>query len=409
MVDLVRSRKAYLKAETTYGVEAGSTDGSDFTYIDAFTVGPLNDGKVVIDTPQASGRMWPTAAVPGPDGGTIEITTPLIGLNGSAISGSPPPANDWLDVMLLSVFGSQRLVSGTSAASPTSSSITFPGGHGRQLQDVVAVYQPTPTDLAGNDRSQPTLLLSASSANSFGYAPSFSGSPNAGTMAPGYKKYIMSNSGSQGTRTFSMVVCQDATFYTLKGCRPTGLDWEVPSGQNATAKWTIGYDSKTEETSVKTALPVVQRRPFTPIQGFTNGFWFNGTKYAFQKMSIKFAPIAQNIADQSTANARGSIDLFGMKPEIVVQPLFSTALQALKRNQTQGQLMLQIGSGVSGSIGGSGNLINMLVISALLAQVKKADPVADQEVTRADIMLEPCDQYIFSGSTSADLISVTRF
>lgn len=405
MVDIDKKKRAYIKAETTYGVEAGSTDGSDMVYLDCYTIGELNDGRTVIDTPQASGRFWPTDVVAGPDGGSIEIKTPLIGLNGAAISGSSPPSNDWLDILLLSVFGDRRQVAGTIATAVASSSITFSPNHGRQLQDVSSLYA---AGQAYPDRSQPVLLYSASSANTFSYAPALEGTPPANTVCHGFSKYEMSESGSQGTRSFTMAVAQDATIFTLRGCRPTSLAINVPTAGNAECSWTIGYDSKTEQTSVKTALPSVSRRNITPIQGFGNGFWFNGTKYAFRSMNIAFNLKSQNVADQSATNGRGSIDLFGFAPEISVEPLFSTTLLSLKRAATSGRLLLQLGAGISGSSAAQTNLINDVVISCNAAQISKADPVGDDNIVRHGITIKPVDAMVFSGSSS-DFMSITRY
>lgn len=418
MTDQVKRRKLYIAAETTYAQEAGAANGSAMAYVEATSIGQLVDGKGVIEAPQMTGRPFPTAMYAGPDGGQFDIEFPIIGLSGSAPSGSSIPAVDWFDTLMRSFFGTADAEAvGTGIAAFSSGSVTFPGGHGRALQDVMCF---TDVGAATRDRSFPVLIVSQSGVNQFGFSPILLGGGTSGNVTPttswhvpGYRKYVFNESGTVGNGTsFTATVVQDSNIYTMRGCRPTAFSISIPSSQIAVGKMTIGYDSKTDETATKTALPVARKRPFSPCQGFANGLWVNGTRYDSMNMEVNFNPGAQNVGDQTSANGRGSIDIFDIAPEATVNPLFSTGLLALKRAMTEGPLLIQIGSGQSGSFGtttAARNLINMVCIAFPNAQVTQADPSEDDKALRSSVTIKAVDQVIFSGSTVSDIVSLTRF
>ena len=397
MAELVRNRRLYLKAETTFGVEAGSTNGSDMTFVPVSSIGPLNDGKELIDAPQQLGHWGNTERLAGADGGSFEIAFLWTSLSGAAGSNTNPPTADAYDLLLQSALGSVTSFSGSNFSSISASSITFSQG-AFAVGAIPLIYDDdismTPT------RAQPVLLHSASSGAStiYGIESSFQTTPTATDLAYGSRRHSMIGSGSQGTGTLTISVAQDATIYTFKGCRAVLNSFTCAINSTAEVKMTIHYDTRTEETSTKTSLPPVRPRPYSPVQGLTCRAILANTNFAFRNVDIAFNPRVQPIQDQSAANGKSDIGVFGYDPVVKLETLYSNSNLDLKRNATKGRLILQIGSGVPTTVGAI-TVVPAVIFHLPSAQVQTADPIEDENVQRQGLEFVPVLSFA-SGSTT---------
>ena len=110
MAERTRKVALYLKAESSYGVEAGSTDGSDFTACKCLSLDLLQDNTNMLETNFATGRNRQTEPEVGADGAQITFTTPIQGLVSAAADGTAASsvADDWFDLILTNVFGAPQ-------------------------------------------------------------------------------------------------------------------------------------------------------------------------------------------------------------------------------------------------------------------------------------------------------------
>src|SRR3990167_1491320 len=95
-----KKRAVWVNTESTYGTDAdANADGAEYTWIPAFTISDLKDGKEPLETNYATGRPWKTAPIAGPDGWEFTITTPVIGMASVAAdtAAASTVSDDWLD------------------------------------------------------------------------------------------------------------------------------------------------------------------------------------------------------------------------------------------------------------------------------------------------------------------------
>lgn len=407
MAELVRNRRVYIKAESTFGVEAGSTNGSDMTFVPVMSVGPLNDGKEMIDAPQQLGHWGMTEKLAGADGGSFDISFAWMPLSGAAGSNTNPPSADAYDLLLQSALGATTAFSGSNFTTISATSITFSQAAFAQGA-IPLIYDDdismTPT------RSQPILLHSASNggATIYGYENSFQTSATATDLAYGSRRHALGATGSQGTGTLTISVAQDATIYTFKGCRAVLNSFSCAINGVAEIKMTVHYDTRTEETSVKTSLPAVRPRPYAPVQGLTCRAILANSNIAFKNVEITFNPRVQPIQDQSATHAKSDIAVFGYDPVIKIETLYSNTYLDLRRNATKGRLIIQMGSGIPTTVGAI-TVVPAVVVHAPSVQVSKADPTEDENVQRQSLEFTPVLSFASGSSSPTTPFEIYRY
>src|SRR5688572_22799047 len=91
-------KSAWIAAQSALNSDP-STNGSGYLWVPTFSIGEVPSGTAQLVTDYQTGRDQGTLPVPGADGGSIEIVTPVIGLPTEAGDGvsAGAGADDWYD------------------------------------------------------------------------------------------------------------------------------------------------------------------------------------------------------------------------------------------------------------------------------------------------------------------------
>lgn len=386
---MARTRKTaiWIGEEATYRTAPA---GSAHLYVPALSIGPLKDGMQLLETNYFTGRNFPTAPEVGADGWSFDFEVGLIGLASAAGEAVSVGADDWLDVILEHIFAESTDVVGVGVGigSTTTTLVldSAPSGYARQL--LVPFFE-TSIPSAAAARTQWTVLTVDAAGTFTGCVPSFT-APSTAAIAYGSKTYLPSDAG--GT-TRSFVYRRDDLDYTLLGGRCTAASIIAEEGQLVRLKLTFSGDTKTQETTA--GLPAIIQQTQPVVRALLSPFWFNGTSYDTRKIEIDFGIQAAEQEATGATNGRANWDSIGMKPTVIVEPLFAAAFETIKRTPTRGRLLVQLGSGVLASA-----RINALAVHAEQAALMTADQMDENGRVRHGLTFQLTDPVDFqTGAT----------
>lgn len=396
-----KKRALFLDTEAAYGINPnGAGVGSGFRWVPTIELGLLGDGKSPLRTDYFTGRNAPTIPIAGPDGWSFDMKMPLWGLAAAAGDGVAVGADDVLDEILLHIFGTQATVvgEGVGVGSTTSSLVldTITGA----LQDLAAVFETgVPSSANGGARTQWMKKTDATGAPTYVVAPTLVQAPTTAAVAYGVKHYRPDDDGGA-----SLAFCyrEDEQDYTLLGGRCTKAVIEWTARKIITLSLSFAGDSKTAESL--SSLPLVGNAPpATPLIATLNPLWFNNTRYQVQSGALDLGVNAAEIEATEGLNGRGGFDSIALLPKLTINPLKTNAIQDLKRNQTSGRALLQLGGGVL-----SGGVLDTMCFEAEQMAVQNAATADENGRMRNSVELEMFDQVVFSGSTLAHLFQMAR-
>ena len=373
-----RKRSIWIAAETGgFGVDPDA-DGSDYLSVPAFDLSDLTDQKEQLPTNYFTGRLHDTAPIPGADSAEISFGVPLIGLATAAGDGIAPPTADWLDTFLTHIFGAVATHSGEGSDAGGHSASTFVSAAvvtGLDDNDLIPVY-----DAATLARTQWARITSDTSEPTYSITPAWASTPSNAAIAYGTRLFQFTDGGGN---TLSVVYQDDDVgTYRLAGGRITSASISGDAGQSPRLNVTMRFNSITEEASTKTSLPSTVGGPaITPTIMEVSPVWFNGSQIATSSMTLDFGVEAARIPATSGAQGRAGDEVIRLNPTLAIQPLRTEAQRILRRNVTEGEVLVQIGAGVL-----SGGVLNTLAVNfgaAYAAETTMADQdgVARQSIT----------------------------
>lgn len=389
-----KKRRLFLKQETTFGTEAGSTDGSDMTPVRTTSLDMPADLTEHLETNYFTGRMAPTAMIVGPSGAEITFVMPLQGLLTAAGDGVSVPADDVTDMIFESAFGDSVDTDGEGAGAGSTTTSLVLATDALALQSVAPIIS-TATGYAEWRRS-------ASAASPYTLDIALANAPLALDVAYGAKAYRQTDDIAD--KSLTAVYDLDGIRWTFKGGRPTSIKADMVAGKPATLSVTLKFDSIVNDTSVKTALPTVDVFAGTPIMGQLGSFVWGSTAHAAKSVSVDFGLESADDASFAGANGRSNIQVMNAIPVVTVEPLFLASFWDDKVAGTNRALGVKFGRGAL-----SGGAINTCFFHAELAELAGgANPVDDAGKLRSSLNFKCIDEGVFSGTTASQLFQYLR-
>lgn len=400
-----RKRTLYVATESTYGADP-DTDGSDYSQVPAITIGDLKDGKEQLATDYFTGRAHGrTAPVTGRDGWSFDVTVPLIGLSAAAGDGGAPPANDWLDIFLTHIFGTQYQITGEGiSAAGSTTTLTLDTD-----QATLTLQSPIAIGLASVPSGAPRLQMGVITVDSVldrTYTPASTGVTDSAIVF-GSNTYRPDDDGGA---SLAFVYRMDGLAYTLLGGRCTAASIKMESpGKIVTMSMSFAGDTKTYADLVsagqKQTLDMAVAMATTPIKGLLSPMCFGTTYYTISSFDFDFGIAATEIGSTAAVNGRAGYESVSMAPTLKCTPLYTDALLNLKRDITAGRLLLQLGAGLSNHP----TVQNAIGIFAEQAVATVADHTDDNGVVRQGMEFKLCDAVNFDASTASQFFQMSRF
>lgn len=401
-------KSAYIRVETTYGTDPDN-DGSDYVWVPAFSIGEIPSGVEQLETNYMTNRGLPTAPIAGPDGGQVEMVVPVIGLPTEAGDGvsAGAGADDWYDDFWENhVDDTPTEREGEAVLSANTTDITYDAAATNlAAQDLIAVYDAAAAP-AALGRAQWTQIQSGAGAGPWVVEPDFAVAPTSSAVAYAARQYIWTPGFSgtglpTGGSSRSLFIRDDHNQiggYVCTGGRIISRSIVAEAGQRWEDRVTWGFDAIVEDSSDKASIDSAGVGPsVTPLICTLSPVWFGGTQYATRRVEINFNIEAQPIAATSGTNGRSGWDILACNPTVTIEPLATDAIRDLKRDITQGQLLIQLGAGVFNQ-GGSG-VLNTCCFFAHRAVVMEAERTDDGGRARQTVTFKCIDAGAFSGST----------
>lgn len=394
MATRTRKKALYLKAEAVYGVEAGLTDGSDYTAAKCLTLDLLSDTKAVLDISYATGRNRISSHEMGADGAQVTFTTPVQGLVSFAGDGTSAGSipDDWFDMLLTNVFGEATTTTGEGLTVTATASSLAVDTDGFTNQDMVAVQH------ADFDNGVANWRRLSGTVSPYLMDRNLSASPTGDETAFGTKMYRPASPGASLSACFDL----DGTMYLCLGGRITSMSIAMPAGELAVLSVTMDFDSK-NLTGTHTELPTISTFPGTPCKGLLSAFSWEGDEYATKSVSIDFGITAQPDSNVIMTNGRSDIIVLQTDPTVTVETAWTDGLETMFRGGVTEKLSIQIGSGVS-----SDGALNTCSFFAEGAQLTTAGPTDDGGRLRNALTFKIVDTGIFSGSIISEYFQFSR-
>ena len=398
MADRTRKTSIFFKQELTYGAEdtSSTSDGSGFTAVKCLTVDLLTNPQAQLEANFATGRNRVSPAIMGPDSAQVTFTTPIQGLVSFAGDGTNAStiSNDYLDFIMINLLGSASTTAGDGLdAASTASSLVTDESAPFTNQDMVAVQG------ASFDSGRVNWRRVAGTASPYTLDRDFNATPDGSEVAYGAKMY------RPGTPGASLSVCYnlDGVVYLLLGGRVTSMSMAMNAGELATVSVTMDFDSLTDDTSTKTALPSIDTFAGTPIKGVLGSFAWGSTEYAAKSVSIDFGVGAQPDQTVTTTNGRSDINIISCNPTVAVEPAFATNWSTDFKAGTARILSVQFGSGVV-----SGGVLNGCSFYAESARLTSAEASDDGGRLRDSLAFSVVDEGIFTGAIVSEYFQFSR-
>jgi len=391
-----RKRQIHLVAESTYATDPDA-DGSSYYYVPAEGI-TYEEQTEILDTAYSTGRNFPTESEVGAQGHSVTFSVPLIGLSSAAGNGvnASTVTDDWLDVLLISIFGVQSTTEGESVTGSTTSSLTTADSSWAAVQNLVPVHiASVPT---GNERTQWSQIQSSATGTT-SIAPTLQASPGNGAVAYGVKQYRVDDDGGS---SIALVLTDDALVYTFLGGRVTSLRITGEHKRRAMAQVTIQFDRRALDTG-KSSLPSAARLTTTPVKMFRSPVFFGNTRIATRMVEIDFGLSAAEVQDTESTNGRGGYELVSIAPTVTIEPLRSNTYDGYKQALTRDPLLVQLGGGVV-----SGGVLNSLALHLARCEAREVSYTAQDGITRNRLVFTAVDRIEFSAGVASQFMTLAR-
>lgn len=339
MIRFSRTENIFIKAETTFGAEAGSTNGSDMTWVPLAGTPTLTHQIEILEQPVQTGRTMRNAHITGSDKAEVSFEVYHHALSGASGHATALAANDAIDLLMLNVFGQVRGVTGSNASAVTSTTVSLAQG---LVQDLLPVH--------GTSSLSPARVQWVQSLSEALGVQTFSPSLEATPTSPlvyGRKQYFQDHvSGTQGLGSLSMAYRKGSITYTLLGGRVSSMSLDAPRG--GLSKWKVSmiFDSVSDGTATKTSLPTITKLNQPVLKNVASPVYWKGTKLSnVESIQIDLGIQMKELPAQEGGNGRSDYIIEALDPSITVTTMRPNSLLADFRQAIQGRLLCQIGSG----------------------------------------------------------------
>lgn len=366
-----RKRGLYIAAESTFGTDPDS-DGSDYVPIWTESIGMIASGRALLDGQYSTGRNAPTAQVLGPDGGTLDFTTPLLGLSAAAGDGASPPSADWLDLLLNSCLGTGTARDGEGLAGGSGSATLVLDTAALTSQDLAPVYE------SGLNSSRTQWRRATGAGATYDIAPNWTATPSTAGVCYGVRRW--SGPVSAGGSSFALVVLGGNTEWTLLGCRVTACRITIPAGGKVTCAWSIAYDSRSVTTKASSSLAAIDGWTGSPLKGVLSPLMWGATAYETASVELDLGLTVSPRLATSGTQGRADYDVITSDPTITIQPVYATTWDEDFTAGTLRSVLLQIGAGTL-----SGGILNTVGLwfeeGQILAPANEVDDAGRQRTS----------------------------
>lgn len=391
-----RKRQIHFMAESTFATDPDS-DGSSYLYCPAEGI-TYEEQTEIIETAYSTSRNFPTEGEVGAQGHTVSFSVPLIGLASAAGNGvnASTVTNDWLDVLLLSIFGAQTTTEGEAVTGSTTSSLTTADSNWATVQNLVPVH--IASIPAAAERTQWSQIQTSATGTTT-LAPTLQASPGNGAVAYGCKQYRVDDDGGA---TLALVLTDDALVYTFLGGRVTSFRITLEHKRRAMAQVTMQFDRRSLDAG-KTSLPSAALMATTPVKAFRSPVFFGNSRYSTRMVEIDFGLTAAEVQDTESTNGRGGYELVSIAPTVTIEPLRADAYDVLKQGLTRNPLLVQLGAGVV-----SGGVLNSLALHLARAEAREVSYTAQDGITRNRVVFTAIDRIEFSAGVASQFMTLAR-
>lgn len=397
-------RRLYVMAESTFGTDPDGTGASYKWVAGALELGALNINKQLIDANYVSDADVPShSPVVGADSWKFDCKVALIGLSADAGDGGSPPADDWLDVILTQVFGTQTALAGEGVGAGSTTTDLVLDTDAYSEGDLVAIFDAA-MSLSPN-RVQWAYLDVDDSDGTYTPKPDFEEAVTTTGIAYGYNAYRLN---PEYAGSLSFIYSYDGNEWGLHGgrCTSASIDLDAAGGI-----WTmsltfegdnVGNTSYSEPSAGGGAAQLTN----TPVRGVGSPMWFNNAKLSSVKsVKIDLGVNAGFIPSTEAAEGRGAANIYTMMPSITVDPLYADSYLELQRAGTEGELLIQMGKGQAGATAGT---TDSLCFYARNVYVSEASTVDDGGKIRNSLVFKPATQIRHSAATKENTIQLCR-
>jgi hypothetical protein len=372
-----------------FGVDP-SSDGSGYYAARIDSGFQVTNERAAFLIDEATGRNRPTDVEPGPDGASLQITFPAVGLAAAAGDGSAPNGQSVLTVLLSSTFGTAQSVSGEGISASANSTVSLDTNSLAAGQIVICQGAST-----NSGRAQSRRVTGSTSPYTIAPAD-WAANPDAADVA--YGSYQWRDS-TQGYSIAAVAVVETAAgttrTETMLGGRVTALSYRHDAKGRGQWSATIRFDSRTEDATAKTSLPAIAVQSVAGITGLLSPVYVGSTAYPVKSVELSWD--LGTVDDDSVAgvNGRAGIDIMRADLQVTITPRYApTVWQADFAAGTAREVMIQFGAGVLAN-----SVLNVMALS--IPRAKIAEPPATQDDggrNREQVVLRAIDN-----GASADL------
>lgn len=392
---VTKKRALYVAAESTYDTNPDA-DGSDYLYVPCLTLGDIVDGFEHLPTDYQTGRGFPTAPEAGVDRWTLEFSVPLYGMSDYAETGAAASAtsDDFLDTLLNHVFGTRTSTSGVGLTSGVAAAGTIVADtSGLALQQLICA---TDTSAVRGQWYQVSAV---------GAAPTYSVVPNVQATIGGTWESVGTKVWQPTlplTSSLAFYYLMDTQWYILTGGKITSAKITADVGKLLTLQVSVRGCTKAT-TSAPGSIPAATVPAYSPLSLRSCAVYHGTSLVDTASIEVDFGLTTAEIVASEGAQGRSGDETVGYAPKVTVRPLFSTTLQALKRNVTKAPLILGLGTGVrvSTRVYGMGVMLNEAVVT-------DSNPSDADGRLRDTLVFTATDQVQYSAGVAARFFTLAR-
>lgn len=393
-----RKRALWLASEAGSYSTDPSANGSGYVHVPVMA-GTLTfrDQLTLIDTDQHVDSNFPTKPLAGPDGWQLDAEVPLSGLSAAAGDGTNASTvtDDYLDIIMAHITTSAVTTPGEGLAGSSTTTTIILDTDAYNAQHLAPIYESGLP--AAAPRTQWAMINIDGGATYTGCTPTLDDAPTTAAVAYGTKAYIPSVAGGN---SLALVYRSPTADYTLLGGRVTAATIVGELDGVWRLRLTIQGDRIVRES--KGSLPAIAVfSRFLKVQ--LSPVWFGGTKYATNRIEIDLGITAAEIGSTAATNGRANYDSIAIVPSVTISPLFTTALEDLKRNVTAGELLVQMGGGVLAN-----SVLNTCAFHILEATARGNDDADDGGRQRISLPFQTSTPLLHSSGAAARVWQFVR-
>ena len=347
-------------AESSFQASRSGEDGSAYSWLPNAEIVRGKVGNKLLETNFQNADNWPSAPQIGPEEWEVALKFPVRGLSAAGAAAASPPseATDVDHLLIYNAMGAYADRDGIAVGVGSDADTLVLGSAGNTTdQELVPVYE---SGLLTPDRMQWVRAMDDSSDPSIEVSPDFAANPTNSAIA--YASRI-----AYFDRTFSgslaLIAQWGTNYYRLLGGKV--MDWttEIPDRDIAWHNMTV-RGGEWERISAPASLPAPTASIHGGVVAMRSAFYWNGSAISISKATINWNLEAVHRAGQDGSHGITAGRHIKALPEIVVDPLFTTALEDDWTNQTQGEIHYQIGAAVP-----SGGVANGCLYSVANARI----------------------------------------